>query len=545
MKYTIESGGYVVHSSDTQEHDYRVLSGSLTIEMNRSGTLNFTVPPNNAALKDGHLKVLQNIIRVYQWDNNGGNKRLWKGRIVGSTHDFYSRMSFTCEGWLGVLNDICLSPFTQSDFGGMGNLDDTGDGDLDNDTAFDISIIRVKPKAMIEAVMKQYKDKNNSGTWKDPFYSEKQFSVEIDPYFDEMIVDFPNPNYEGVLDYLQTNILQNESVGGRMVLDGNTIKFLPDTPTSFEVSNQTVYFGENLLDISFTKDSSELRTYIHGSANDGNLVSAWASHDYIAKYGLIMRHVDYSERFDNKTKLEARMKKDVLENGFEKTSIDISAFDLSISNPSVGPLTVGTYIPVCSEPHNIKKMYVCTAATIDLINPANSKYTLGVKPDTLTAKQMLMNTRDLTSANYYISSSSSSLNKSITKSSVYNIPYTVSPAISIETIRFERSNYRVYLDFTAKALTEISSFPTLLLEFNSDSSLNSYVDGNVLVFEQFSAVNAYPSETKEYEYMVTDTASGIAYNLQVTNSGEIYINGENTISSGDTLSGTVVWSCAR
>ena len=106
--YQIKIGDdVVIHQSGSLDPDFLATSATLSWEVNRSGTLEFTLPPNNYALNLNPpvLVKLKNEVIVTR---NG--KWLWSGRIMDITKNFYNQVTFKCEGWLSVLCDSIIRP---------------------------------------------------------------------------------------------------------------------------------------------------------------------------------------------------------------------------------------------------------------------------------------------------------------------------------------------------------------------------------------------------------------------------------------------------
>lgn len=106
--YQIKIGDdIIIHQSGSLDPDFLATSATLSWEVNRSGTLEFTLPPNNYTLnlKPTPLVKLKNEVIVTR---NG--KWLWSGRIMDITKNFYNQVTFKCEGWLSVLCDSIIRP---------------------------------------------------------------------------------------------------------------------------------------------------------------------------------------------------------------------------------------------------------------------------------------------------------------------------------------------------------------------------------------------------------------------------------------------------
>lgn len=80
-----------------------------------------------------------------------------------------------------------------------------------------------------------------------------------------------------------------------------------------------------------------------------------------------------------------------------KRTIEITAVDMHLINPKIKPIKIGEYVRVRSVPHKLDSYFVCSNIDLDLNNPENSAYTLGVTYDTLTGQQNKRN-RELNSS---------------------------------------------------------------------------------------------------------------------------------------------------
>lgn len=90
---------YLMHSNVSPREQYKVLNPKLTMEVNKAGSLTFTVPRYHAYY---HIPIAMtqevNVIRE--------GKNIWSGRIVSIKEDFYKNKQITCEGALAYFNDI-------------------------------------------------------------------------------------------------------------------------------------------------------------------------------------------------------------------------------------------------------------------------------------------------------------------------------------------------------------------------------------------------------------------------------------------------------
>lgn len=278
----------------------------------------------------------------------------------------------------------------------------------------------------------------------------KVLNVMMPPNVFTTPIEFPAANYESTLDYIETNFLNNEEVGGRMWVEDSNIYFYPDG--SEAVSTQPVVFGTNLLDLTESYDASEVFTAILPTGGEVEIdgvkqtltLGLYGGLDYIvsatgaAMYGVIMRHVDFGEITD--PNVLATKAIECLEKNIESTmSIEVSAFDMGLVDETAGTIKVGTFVEVRSEPHDLQKAYICTGIEIDITNPANSKYTLGVNADTLTTRQMRL-TRNI-----------SNTTGQTVENPLYSIKYSAyGTRITVQAMYFKRSGSSVQMQFRVK-----------------------------------------------------------------------------------------------
>ena len=83
----------------------KLLSPTLTREVGKAGSLEFTVPLGNVA--HSALQKLRTTVSVEQ-----DGKQIWQGRVMSHEQDFQMRQKVYCEGDKAFLNDSGMAPFT-------------------------------------------------------------------------------------------------------------------------------------------------------------------------------------------------------------------------------------------------------------------------------------------------------------------------------------------------------------------------------------------------------------------------------------------------
>ena len=82
--YTILIDGKPLYAPNLVNEGYSVLNPKLTMELNKAGSLEFTVPPNNVMYDS--IQKLKSIVQVFD-----GDEEIFRGRVLHDEKDFYKR----------------------------------------------------------------------------------------------------------------------------------------------------------------------------------------------------------------------------------------------------------------------------------------------------------------------------------------------------------------------------------------------------------------------------------------------------------------------
>lgn len=349
MRIFIYSDDHVVHAYDANDYEHMIISGNLSMEFNRSGSLTFTVPATNEAHKNEWIKDLKSDICV----KNEADDFEWHGRVLNRSVDFLGNCTYTCEGVLGRLNDIVAYPITNSNYYRY-----TIDGDGNSYTIYNpCPELNVGIGPIFAGLITQYNDRlkvfgDTRYDYYDANSSSKEFRVS---YYgnsfriaDKVII--PNANFENMFDYIQSNIItfdrnkpesydsgsygyhievSRKKEGNKeydlLILrsndpkgDYNNGKLSPN----FKTSSKALIFGKNLTGFEYKTDYSEVKTAMHFKATlnaqyqgggdlnkkqdfkttreyvypledtNGGFNPSVNGNGMVAKYGLIMGHED-------------------------------------------------------------------------------------------------------------------------------------------------------------------------------------------------------------------------------------------------------------
>lgn len=347
--YQVYCDGQLLH--DPRLQDYQLLSPSLSLELNKTGSFAFTQYPNHPMA--GIFQKLKSVIEVKK-----DGAVLFRGRPLSSKEGFYKQQDYTCEGELAFLLDSRVRPFEMA--GGITEL-------------FTYLI-------------------NQHNEQVDEYKRFKVGRVTVTDPND--YINRSNITYETTWDILNTRLLN--TLGGylwvRHEADGVYLDYLEDFPY---MSTQRITFGENLLDYARTRDGSEIATALiplgarltdaNGKQTEERLTISEVNSgkDYVydeaavAQYGWIFD----TQTWDDVTQA-GNLKQKALEALSEKIktvdTIEMTAADLSQMDKSFDDFRIGQYVFVDSPPHGLNgEKFLVTKMTLNLSDPSQNKLTFG------------------------------------------------------------------------------------------------------------------------------------------------------------------------
>lgn len=360
--YRILSDGYTVY--DPRLPDNAILSGKLNLEVNKAGSLEFTIPERNPHY--GMIALMKSIVTVYDDD-----KLIFRGRPYAPSRNLYRDNEITCEGELAFFNDTYQEPF---EFYGT-----------------------------VTDLFTQVITAHNSQV-----SSEKQFKVGT--------VNVVNNTIEGYItrssiEYLTTwEFIEDkflDPLGGylhtRYETDGVYIDYLSEL--NF-VSGQDVQQGINLVDVSEEVSTEDLATAIIPlgaklTDDEGNTTDEYltienvnpsgkvyvSDADGVATYGWIVKVVKHDDITLAENLLTAGQADLAAALGVA-TTIDLRAADLSRAGYAVSPFAIGTKIPVKIDSLNVDESMLLQKLTIDLLAPESNQITLGATSRSFVADKI-------------------------------------------------------------------------------------------------------------------------------------------------------------
>lgn len=381
--YTIHVDGKLLYAAHLVKEGFGVFSPKITLELNKAGSLDFILPPNNERYDD--IQKLKSMLTVNQ---NG--VELFRGRVLNDEKDFYKQRSIYCEGELAFLIDSVQRPHTT--------------------------------KGTPESVFSQYITRHNSRV-----DDNKKFNVGNVTVTTDSNIAVSNTNYASTFDEIQSQLV--DVYGGYLKtrISGND-RYIDWLKESGEVCSQTIEFGRNLLDITEYISAENVFTVLiplgaevedENGRSKGKLTisSVNDGKDYIdnetgiSLFGRIERTVEWSE-ITSASRLRT-LGVAYLEKNIEMAvTLTVRAVDMHILDINTDEIHIGSWVRVISIPHKLDKLFQCTKIVYDLVNPDQNEYTFGLEETTLTG-QTVNSEKSIKSSVSTVLSAASAVNASV------------------------------------------------------------------------------------------------------------------------------------
>ena len=384
--YQISCDGYVLY--DPRDDDLIVNNPRCKLGVNTVGESSFSIYATHPFYSK--LKKLRSVFEIKQ-----DGDTIFRGRMTEDTKDFNNIKVVDLEGVMAYFNDSIIRPFTFPD-------------DFTNDEEYTTAAAGGN---VVEYLLGWLIGQHNSQV--QDFQKFKLGKVTV--------ADPNNYVARSATDYKSTwetlnNALFGSALEGFLCIryeeDGNYIDYLSD----FELTNtQRIAYGENLLDL--TNKSSATSTYtaiiplgakVKNDDEEGTpekqvtiegLADGAVTEDIIKKgdtlysksaveeYGWIYAPPSES-KWDDVTEAENLREKAVEFLSGKATklnnTITIKAVDLHFSDADIAAFRIYRHVLTYSKAHGHEGQYKLTELDIDILNPQNTKITLGDTIRTLT-----------------------------------------------------------------------------------------------------------------------------------------------------------------
>lgn len=347
---------------DGRVDELSLTGATLNLESNTAGTLNFTMLKTHPYYDK--IQKLKSIITVSE---NG--TVIFKGRQNLDNLDWNNSKSVTVEGVLSFLNDSIIEPYAFPD-------------DFKNDEEYKSS------ENVIKYFLNWVITKHNAQVTDAQKFKLGAVTV-ADP---NNYITRSNSDYSSAWATIKEKLV--DSLGGflcvRYETDGNYIDYYGELPLT---NTQKIEFSENLLDISDENNLTETYSAVLPIGAEGltlekiddaeltdDLIKSGKviySKSAIAKYGYICKLISFDD-VTIQENLLTKARNWLTETGYKLVdTISVNALDLNCTDAQIQSFKINRKVIVNSAPHGINKIYNLTKLSIDLLNPQNTKITVG------------------------------------------------------------------------------------------------------------------------------------------------------------------------
>ena len=351
--YKVYCDNHLLHSN---VEEYKLHSPVVEVELNQIGQFKFTIYNNHPNFDK--LRRLKSIITVYQDDF-----LMFRGRILNDEQGFYNEKQVSCEGELAFLIDSIQRPY---DFTGT-------------------------PAELFTQLI------NNHNSQVD---TEHQFKVgDITVTDPNEYIARSDSEYLNTWESIQKKLI--ETLGGYVWIrheeDGVYIDYLAELNL---LSPQSIEFGKNLIDLKRHTKGEDIATAIIplGAKTEGSEtrldITSVNEDDFIFNqeavdtYGWIFKVMTWDD-VTEATNLLRKGNEALLEQIQMLYSIELDAVDLSGIDRTIESFHLGSQVRVTTKPHSIDKLFLVQKLSIDLLQPASNKLTLGSSVYTLTEQAVM------------------------------------------------------------------------------------------------------------------------------------------------------------
>lgn len=386
--YQIKCDNYVIYDPRDDEEKLIVGNPKCKLEVNTVGSASF-----NIYAKHPHYDKLQKLRSVFEISQDGNV--IFRGRMTDDSRDFDNMKAIDIEGAMAFFNDSIVRPFAFPE-------------DFEGTEAYETAR---QSGNVVEFFLNWLIQNHNSQV--EEFQQFKLGNVTVRDA--NNYISYSNSDYEKTWATLESKLFKG-SLGGYLCIryedDGNYIDYVSD----FEFTNvQRIEYGKNLLDIKTESNAAEtysavlplgmkIKDIVEGSDDESRLtISALPdgkvnddiyksgdtlySKSAVEKYGFIyaptsettFEDVSLADNLQDRG-IEYLMNKGIM----LKNTITINAVDLHFTDDEIAAFRIYRNVLVYSKPHEHEGTYKLTKLDIDIMNPQNTKITLGDTTQTLT-----------------------------------------------------------------------------------------------------------------------------------------------------------------
>ena len=344
--YTVWVDDLCIYTPVITDLDYKIISPVWTQEIDKAGSFEFTLPPENRGYTS--IQKLKSLVTIRE-----DGVDVWWGRVIEDKRDYYNRKQIYCEGILAYLLDSIVRPYNhQGDIGTLFN---------------------------------KYIDDHNSRV-----EADKRFTVDTCDVTDPNdYVHYSSTQYPNTLDEINEKLIKTH--GGHLIVKRvNGVNYISycKNPWGANMADslcmQTIEFGVNLLDLTEHIDATGLITVLIPIGKDGlTIASVNSNKDYLENATAVnlFGRIEKMQKWDDVTvasNLKTKGSAFLSDNNKLIMDLTIKAVDLHLVNVDVRKIKLGQLINVVSIPHGVDDLFPCSKIVTYLEEPDKTSFTLGV-----------------------------------------------------------------------------------------------------------------------------------------------------------------------
>lgn len=323
----------------------KIISGTLTQEVNAGGVLTWTLPPDNPMIGTG--QKMKSLVEMYDNDD-----LIFSGRLISKNPLLYKTEEYVAYGALTYFSDTTVRPYSY--------------------------------QGTVEGYLTMLISQHNSQV-----SADRQFQLGIITVTDNNdYITRANSNYPSTLVELQDKLV--DLMGGYLIVrHTGSIAYLDYLESITDKNDQDVRLGKNIIDLSILESAEDIATAVIplGAKDEETgeyltIKSVNNGVDYVydvaavEKYGWIFKTVNHDD-VTTPQALLTKGKADLAANCVEVNTLKVTAADLSKAGAAVGAFRFGRYTRVVSEKHNLDQYMLVSSMKINLLDASKNKLTLG------------------------------------------------------------------------------------------------------------------------------------------------------------------------
>lgn len=347
--YKLKADGVVFYDPSADDMTLQVLSPRASFELNKPGTLEFTMLPGNIAYHSLHK--MKTVITL-----EFNDEIVFCGRVLETTVDQYNQIEVYCEGELGYLYDTIQRPYKY-----------TG-----------------KPSELLAKLLTTHNEQAEDFKRFEPGIVT---AIEDD---DEITIN--GEAFSETFGEIQSLLI--DAHGGYLrVRRENGVRYLDYVSSFDQPCSQSIDFGVNMVDVENKINTQDVCTVLIpvGKMLNGEYTNIRVANDGldyledaegVAKYGRIVKTYTWDDVIDPVELKNLALKH--MATLKAQTTLTITAVDLSVCGADVDRIHLGDTVHLYSVPHGLDKDEVCTGIELNIENPEKSEYTFGFPQETFT-----------------------------------------------------------------------------------------------------------------------------------------------------------------